>query len=117
MLVSAFVELASFRLTAFDTNDNQLGSYKLSQPNFDDAVFMGWESDSGIGSIAVQKFDGHPGTIWVLDDVRFESVNAVPEPSSLALLGIASLTCIGCWRRRPPITGMQQINPKRGSSP
>jgi hypothetical protein len=63
--------------------------------------FYGIESEASFDQ-AILRGPGFTRQIF-LDNVRFESaaVSAIPEPTTISLLGIGALGCAGyCWRRR-----------------
>ncbi len=67
----------------------------------DNVVFNGTESGAGFDSIAFQTFNGSAGVNLAWDNVVLLDealVTVVPEPASLALMGLGSLLILG--RRR-----------------
>jgi len=62
-------------------------------------VFLGLESNLEISYFTITEAGGGDGYISLIDDIRFESIAAVPEPASLALLGIG-LAGIGFSRKK-----------------
>ena len=66
---------------AYDAGNNLLESIVLSSGAWGDVIF----SSSGIARIS--GFQPNDDWYWAMDEVRFNS-NAVPEPTSLALLGL-----------------------------
>ena len=75
----------------FDANNAQIGSTQSVGHGSNAMNWYGWESTIGVKRI---RFTGNPDPI--MDDIQAQS-SAVPEPASLAVLGLGAL---GLLRRR-----------------
>ena len=82
------------------------GTYYLWLGNADDSlgVVAGWGYANQIGGNAEQWLNGNP-RVGLSGDLSFEidgvTASAVPEPSTLALLGIGTASLVGYGWRRP----------------
>jgi hypothetical protein len=96
----------------FDVNGALIDSVTATVPKAEfpqDWTWNGWQSDVPIKSFFVTGNDTEflNGFIW-FDDVQANTSLAVPEPSSLALLGsgfVATLVCCGKVLRRRNLAG------------
>jgi PEP-CTERM motif len=92
----------TFRMDAFDVHGMLLGTSILS--SFGNYVQLSLTSTSGIASVQLTETSGD--LLFVYDNLAFSTI--VPEPGSLALLGIGGLISAGylaARARRPPATG------------
>lgn len=64
----------TWTMTAFDDNNNVLGSVERSMPGDSEAVFIGLEVDANISRLEVDETNGENGHISLMDDLRFEPV-------------------------------------------
>jgi hypothetical protein len=94
---------ADFTFEAFGSDGVSLGSigpYRLGDGHdmgqtAEDRFFGVFDSD-GISAITIRSTDTRD---WEVDDLQYGSLTPVPEPGSLALLGLGGLVGL-VWRRR-----------------
>jgi len=80
---------ATYLVSFYDSLSNLVGSESLSLAGVSDFAFAGWESAGGISTINILETSGDNGLVGGFNLVQFENtVTSVPEPASLALLGI-----------------------------
>jgi len=99
LLSSAGDPSSQWLVTTYDSLFNEIESATFFQPAIDDAVFFGFESETDIARITIDKTAGVALNYIFLDDIRFESVNTVPVPSAVWLFGSGLLGLIGVARR------------------
>jgi len=91
---------ATYDVSFFDTGLSLLGTVTIGP--FANSVangFAGWEDAGGISRLQIIETSGENNRVGGLDNIRFENVNAVPEPGTLALFGLG-LAGLGVARRR-----------------
>ena len=90
--------LGSYLISAFDTSDVLLESFSIGGPGLSIARYVGFQ----YGSAQISRFQVGPssafGDAFAIDDLRVAS--AVPEPSSLALMVMATGAALAALRRR-----------------
>lgn len=82
-------------LSAYDADDNLLGSVQGSMPAERSPIWLGLETSSEISYLRITEPNGENGNIAIFDDLRFE----VPEPGTLSMLALAGLVVLGRRRR------------------
>ena len=90
--------LASWNVTVFGAGLVPLETISVTQPGVGQAVFAGMERFENIVRLGVVQTAGSPFFTF-LDDVRFEQVS-VPEPTTLALLGLGVLAVVRKRRKK-----------------
>ena len=100
LLSSAGDPSSQWLVTTYDSLFNVIESATFSQPAIEDAVFFGFESETDIARITIDKTAGMALSYIFLDDIRFESVNAVPVPSAVWLFGSGLIGIVGVARRK-----------------
>lgn len=90
---AATFEEGTFTMTAFDGAGNVLGFASLAASREWQALTL---HHAGIRSVVVASTTGG----WALDDLSFAGSAQVPEPASLALLGLGLAGCAALRRRR-----------------
>lgn len=94
--ISAYnVTQSAFTMSAYDANGLLLGSGSTS--DFGPRGFVALEN---IGRIKFARFTS--SALYGIDDLSFEAISLgeVPEPESLALLGLGIICFAGSWRKR-----------------
>jgi hypothetical protein len=86
----------SATVTAYDVNN--LVVEAMSFPSFANA-FVGFDFASSVSKIVIDRTDSS-GYFTFIDDVRFKEGGQVPEPGSLALIGMGALAVAMARRRR-----------------
>lgn len=83
----------------FGDNDQLLGSNTYNSwgtnPSLG-AAFVGFEFADNINHFRISQQSGS-GNVFIMDDLRYEAANAVPEPS---LLGLLAMGCLFLVRKR-----------------
>jgi hypothetical protein len=91
----------------YSTGNQQSFTYTLSNgdsltepntPAFGNVSFIGFTDTVPFGSLTVSS----PGDVLFLTSIRYSAIAPTPEPSALALTGLAGLALLGrvAWRRR-----------------
>ena len=84
---------STWLVEVFDDNDQLLGSNSFNTWGLNPSVgaaFVGFEFSENINYFRVLQTAGN-GYVFVMDDLRYEALNLVSEPSMLGLFMIAGL--------------------------
>ncbi|ODS32896.1 MAG: PEP-CTERM motif protein [Candidatus Scalindua rubra] len=94
--------VTTWTLTAFDNSFSFLESTTATMPSISNAVFVGLEIVQNIARIEISESFNNNNQISLLDDLRFEATAAepIPEPTTIALLGIGLAGLGGRYFRR-----------------
>lgn len=86
----------SATVTAYDAADNVVESAVFDSFGH---TFVGFDFASSVSKVVIDRTDNE-GFFTFVDDIRFVNAAAVPEPGSLALLGLAGVAAAAVRRRR-----------------
>lgn len=98
--LDVYIGSATYAVSFFDTALQLLGTVNVSLANNASFAFAGWESAVGIAHVQILEVSGYNGLVGGFNDIRIENSANVPEPTSVALLGLGMAGLAASRRRR-----------------